>query len=155
MPAPIGVTQEVALAWHTGALVLFAGMRWVFTGLMRFFKASTLLAFASIMAVVATLCVIYVGGIVGVIALVCVSGFMSLMFPTIFGLGCANLGEDTKLASSGQIMAIVGGAVITPMQGAMVDKWGINASYWLPLICFVVIGLYGLTSRKGEKEVSA
>ena len=155
IPEAIGVTQEVALAWHTGALVLFAGMRWVFTGLMRFFKASSLLAFAAIMAVVATLCVIYVGGMVGVIALVCVSGFMSLMFPTIFGLGCANLGEDTKLASSGQIMAIVGGAVITPMQGAMVDKWGINASYWLPLICFGVIGLYGLTSRKGEKELVA
>jgi len=155
IPEAIGVTQEVALAYHTGALVLFACMRWVFTGLMKFFKASTLLLFAAIMAIVAVLCVIYIGGMVGVIALICVSGFMSLMFPTIFGLGCANLGEDTKLAASGQIMAIVGGAVITPMQGAMVDKWGINTSYWLPLICFVVIGLYGLTSRKGEKEVSA
>ncbi len=153
IPEAIGVTQEVALAWHTGALVLFASMRWVFTGLMHFFKASTLLAFAAIMAVIATLCVIYVGGMVGVIALVCVSGFMSLMFPTIFGLGCSNLGEDTKLASSGQIMAIVGGAVITPMQGLMVDNWGINASYWLPLICFVVIGLYAISSRNQEKNL--
>ena len=153
IPEAIGVTQEVALAWHTGALVLFAGMRWVFTGLMRFFKASSLLMVASVFAIVAVLCVIYVGGMVGVVALVCVSGFMSLMFPTIFGLGCTDLGGDTKLASSGQIMAIVGGAVITPLQGKLVDLYGINNSYWLPLLCFVVIGLYAMSGRKVEKEI--
>jgi FHS family L-fucose permease-like MFS transporter len=151
IPEAIGVTQEVALVYHTWALVLFASMRWVFTGLMKFFKASTLLLFAAVLAIVAVLCVIYVGGMVGVIALVCVSGCMSLMFPTIFGLGCSDLGQDTKLASSGQIMAIVGGAIITPMQGAMVDKWGVSHSYWLPLVCFVVIGLYALSSRKFEE----
>jgi len=154
IPEALGTTQEVALAWHTGALVLFACMRWVFTGLMNYFKASTLLLFAAVMAVVASFCVIYVGGMVGVIALVWISGFMSLMFPTIFGLGCSDLGEDTKLASSGQIMAIVGGAIITPMQGWMVDEWGVAASYWLPLACFVVIGLYALMGRKGEKELA-
>ena len=153
IPKAIGVTQEKALMYHTGALVLFACMRWVFTGLMKFFRASTLLLFAAVMAVVAVLCVIYIGGMVGVIALVWVSGFMSLMFPTIFGLGCSNLGEDTKLASSGQIMAIVGGAIITPLQGAMVDEWGVNLSYWLPLLCFLVIGAYALSSRKVEEAV--
>jgi len=152
IPEAIGVTQEVALAYHTVALVLFAVMRWVFTGLMKFFRASVLLLLASILAIVAMLCVIYVGGMVGVIALVCVSGFMSLMFPTIFGLGCSDLGEDTKIASSGQIMAIVGGAVVTPMQGAMVDKWGIYQSYWLPLLCFIVVGIYASTRLKHEKK---
>ena len=150
IPEAIGVTQEVALVYHTWALVLFASMRWVFTGLMKFFKASTLLLISAVLAIAAVLCVIFVGGMVGVIALVCVSGFMSLMFPTIFGLGCSNLGQDIKLASSGQIMAIVGGAIITPMQGAMVDKWGVNNSYWLPLVCFIVIGLYALRSRNVE-----
>lgn len=153
IPEAIGVTQEVALVYHTWALVLFASMRWVFTGLMKFFRASTLLLFAAVLAIVAVLCVIYVGGMVGVIALVCVSGCMSLMFPTIFGLGCSNLGQDTKLASSGQIMAIVGGAIITPMQGAMVDKWGVSSSYWLPLVCFVVIGLYAWSSRKFDETL--
>lgn len=155
IPEALGTTQEVALAWHTGALVLFACMRWVFTGLMHFFRASVLLTFAAVMAVVAVLCVIYVGGMVGVIALVWVSGFMSLMFPTIFGLGCSNLGEDTKLASSGHIMAIVGGAIITPMQAKLLDLFGVSNSYWLPLLCFVVIGLYALSSRKVEKELVA
>ena len=155
IPEAIGVTQEVALAYHTVALVLFAVMRWVFTGLMKFFRASVLLLLASIFAIVAMVCVIYIGGMVGVIALVCVSGFMSLMFPTIFGLGCADLGEDTKIASSGQIMAIVGGAVVTPMQGAMVDKWGIYQSYWLPLLCFVIVGIYATTRLKHEKKPMA
>jgi len=153
IPEAIGVTPEVALTWHIWGLVLFGSMRWVFTGLMRFFKASTLLLVAALVAVASAFCVIYVGGLIGVIALICIYACMSLMFPTIFGLGCANLGEDTKLASSGHIMAIVGGAVITPMQGAMVDKWGINTSYWLPLLCFVVIGLYGFAGRKVEKDL--
>lgn len=152
IPEQIGVTQEVALRYHTVALILFGCMRWVFTGLMTYFRSSTLLVAAALLAVLMVLCVVYVGGMPGVVALICVSGFMSLMFPTIFGLGCSDLGEDTKLASSGQIMAIVGGAIITPIQGAMVDRWGVSYSYLLPLLCFVVIGLFGLTSRKHEEK---
>ena len=106
------------------------------------------------MACLATASVIFIGGMVGVVSLVCISGFMSMMFPTIFGLGCSDLGEDTKLASSGQIMAIVGGAIITPMQGALVDARGVNFSYVLPLACFVVIGLYAVYSRTREQEVA-
>lgn len=147
IPAAIGVSQEVALQYHTGALVLFGASRWGFTGLMRRFRASTLLVAAAALAIAASLCVIFAGGMAGVIALVAVSGFMSLMFPTIFGLGCTGLGEDTKLASSGLIMAIVGGAIITPLQGAVLDAAGVNASYAVPLICFVVIGAYALRAR--------
>jgi FHS family L-fucose permease-like MFS transporter len=140
----------VALKYHTAALVLFGCSRWVFTGLMSSYRASSLLIFAAAMATIMCVNVIFVGGMVGVISLVFVSGFMSLMFPTIFGLGCSDLGEDTKLASSGQIMAIVGGAIITPMQGALVDAYGSSVSYALPLACFVVIGLYALVGRKHE-----
>jgi FHS family L-fucose permease-like MFS transporter len=151
IPDQIGVSQETALRYHTAALVLFGCMRWVFTGLMTYFRSSTLLVAASALASLCVLCVIFVGGMPGVIALICVSGFMSLMFPTIFGLGCSDLGEDTKLASSGQIMAIVGGAIITPMQGAMVDRWDVSISYLLPLLCFIVIGMYGLVGRQREQ----
>lgn len=151
IPEQLGVTQQVALAWHTGALVLFGCSRWIFTYLMTFFRPSTLLLFAAVMACVATLTVIFAGGMPGVIALICISGFMSLMFPTIFGLGCANLGSDTKLASSGQIMAIVGGAIITPAQGWLIDQFGVSASFSLPLACFVVIGCYALYGRRSER----
>ena len=151
IPDQIGVSQETALRYHTAALVLFGCMRWVFTGLMTYFRGSTLLVAASALASLCVLCVIFVGGMAGVVALICVSGFMSLMFPTIFGLGCSDLGEDTKLASSGQIMAIVGGAIITPMQGAMVDRWDVSISYLLPLLCFIVIGCYGIVGRQREQ----
>jgi FHS family L-fucose permease-like MFS transporter len=151
IPEQLGVTQQVAMMWHTGALVLFGSARWIFTYLMTFFRPSTLLLFAAIMACVVTSMVVFVGGMAGVIALVFISGFMSLMFPTIFGLGCANLGSDTKLASSGQIMAIVGGAVITPAQGYMIDRWGVSTSYLLPLACFVVIGIYAIYGRRFER----
>ncbi|MEL6110635.1 MAG: L-fucose:H+ symporter permease [Planctomycetota bacterium] len=154
IPEAIGVSQETALKWHTGALILFGVMRWVFTGLMSRYRASSLLLVAATLAAVATACVVTVGGMLGVIALVCVSGFMSMMFPTIFGLGCSDLGEDTKLASSGQIMAIIGGAIITPLQGSMVDSVGVHFSYLLPFACFVVIGAYAVFSRSIEQKSS-
>lgn len=150
IPDQLAVSQETALRYHTIALVLFGCSRWVFTGLMKFFKSSTLLAFACVLAIIACFLIIYVGGMIGVIALVSVSGFMSLMFPTIFGLGCANLGEDTKIASSGQIMAIVGGAIITPLQGALLDERDVSFSYYLPLLCFIIILVFALISRKRE-----
>ena len=155
IPDQLGVTQAEALKYHTGALVLFGCMRWVFTGLLNYFRGSTLLIASTILAILSVGCVIFVGGMTGVIALVAVSGFMSLMFPTIFGLGCSDLGEDTKLASSGQIMAIVGGAIITPIQGRMIDQWDVSTSYLLPMACFVVIGIYALSSRGREAKVLA
>lgn len=148
IPEAIGVSQETALLWHTGALVLFGASRWIFTGLMRYFRASTLLLVSSLAGALATLVVVFVGGMPGVIALVSLSGFMSLMFPTIFGLGCTGLGSDMKLGSSGLIMAIVGGAILTPLQGALVDAVGVNFSYLLPLACLVVIAGFAMTSRQ-------
>lgn len=153
IPDQLEVTQAVALQYHTGALVLFGCMRWVFTGLLTYFRGSTLLLASSVFAILSVCVVIFVGGIPGVIALVAVSGFMSLMFPTIFGLGCSDLGEDTKLASSGQIMAIVGGAIITPLQGRMVDRWDVSTSYLLPMACFAVIGIYAIYGRGREAKL--
>lgn len=145
IPEQINVTPEVTLQYHTGALILFGISRWVFTALMKRFKDHSLLLFAAIMAVVMSVCVIFVGGYVGVFALIGISGFMSLMFPTIFGMGSDGLNdEETKVGASGLIMAILGGALITPLQGAMVDGLGVSYSYLLPLICFVVIGSYAM-----------
>jgi MFS transporter, FHS family, L-fucose permease len=93
-----------------------------------------------------------------VLSLVGISGCMSLMFPTIYGLAVRGLGEDTKIGGSGLIMAILGGAVITAIQGQVSDMTGsINLSYLVPLGCFVVIAYYAV-SKSGEdlgKEVEA
>ena len=95
-----------------------------------------------------TCVVVLVGGYLGAIALVGVSGCMSLMFPTIYGLAVKGLGEDTKIGASGLIMAILGGAVLTAVQGQVSDMFGIHVAYLVPLACFLVILHYGLTGYR-------
>jgi FHS family L-fucose permease-like MFS transporter len=75
---------------------------------------------------------------------------MSLMFPTIYGIALEGLGDDASLGSAGLVMAIVGGALMPPLQAAMIDNDSIigvipsvQTSFLLPLICFVVISIYG------------
>jgi len=86
-----------------------------------------------------------------VYALVGISGCMSLMFPTIFGLAVRGLGDDTKIGGSGIIMAILGGAVITQIQGIVSDSAGsINLAYFVPLVCFVIITYYGAVACKKD-----
>lgn len=149
---PVGKTPEqIAATYYVASLILFASSRFVFTFLMKFFKPSSLLAFAAVMSIISSLVVIFGSGMVGVIALVSISGFMSLMFPTIFGQAVYGLGDDTKIGGSGLIMAILGGAVVTFFQGKVSDLTeSINYSYAVPLICFVIITYYAIYSRKVE-----
>ena len=119
------------------ALILFTISRFVCTALMKIIRPKNLLTILSSLAIVLTLIVITSGGYVGVIALVGISGCMSLMFPTIYGLGIRGLGKDTKIGGSGLIMAILGGAVLTAVQGQVSDATGsINFAYIIPFICF-------------------
>jgi len=149
IPEHIHVTPEVALQYHTCALVIFGIARWIFTALMKKINDYELLKFASIMAILLSLIVVFIGGKAGVYALIGISGFMSLMFPTIFGMGSEGLSdEETKVGSSGLIMAILGGALITPLQGRLIDLTGVNYSYLLPLLCFVVICSYAIYNKK-------
>jgi FHS family L-fucose permease-like MFS transporter len=150
---PLGQTPEqVAAQYYVAALILFVASRFICTFLMRYIKPERLLTWAAIMASVSTLFVIFGHGMVGVIALVSISAFMSLMFPTIFGIASKGLGEDAKIASSGMIMAIVGGAVITAIQGKVSDLSGsINIAYSIPLVCFLIIAFYGGFIRHQNK----
>jgi len=152
---PAGKTPEqIAASYYVASLVLFACSRFIFTFLMKFFKPSSLLIFASVMAIISSLTVIFGSGMVGVIALVTISGFMSLMFPTIFGQAVIGLGDDTKIGGSGLIMAILGGAVVTFLQGKLSDLTGsINFSYMVPLVCFALIAYYAFISGKLVKNL--
>jgi FHS family L-fucose permease-like MFS transporter len=141
---------DVLLKWHIWALVAFGSSRFVFTFLMKFFKDYTLLMFAALVSSVLTILVVAVGGVVGSVALIAISAFMSLMFPTIFGLGCRGLGTDTKVGSSGLIMAILGGAILTPLQAWVIDISNVQLSYLVPLTCFIVIGLFARYTGKVE-----
>ncbi len=143
------LNEEQSSSYYLAALILFTVSRFACTGLMKFFAPGTLLSFLALLAIGCTLTVIYGGGFVGCVALVCISGCMSLMFPTIYGLSVRGLGDDTKIGGSGLIMAILGGAVLTAIQGQVSDATSsINMSYWVPLGCFVVIAYYGLVGYR-------
>ena len=155
IPEQLPVTPEQTLQYHTGALILFGVFRWIFTLLMQRFKVDSLLLLASVIALIFTANVIFIGGLVGVGSLIGISACMSLMFPTIFGMGCEGLSDaEIKVGSSGLIMAILGGALITPLQGAIIDAYGVSLSYAVPLLCFVIIGAYAFFNQQLMAKVS-
>lgn len=174
----LGIQDSAAMNYHMMAIILFSLSRWGFTGLMALFKPSTLLAFAAVMGILCSLGVIFGGDVMafqgyipfvgeapftlGVICLIATSVFMSLMFPTIFGLGSRGLGEATKLGASGLIMAILGGALLTLLQGNLIDLFGgeneamlgaaAAKSYVVPLVCFIVIAAYAFYAMRADKS---
>lgn len=104
-----------------------------------------------------TLATIFLQGVAGIYALICISACMSLMFPTIYGIALEGTGDDAKLGAAGLIMAIVGGTFLPMAQASIIDLNtvldGFSAtkmSFVLPLICFVVIAVYGKRSQKGS-----
>lgn len=144
--------------WHTlsnqnASYLLSVGMisfmvgRFFSTWLMGFVRPATLLVLYAIINIV--LCGVVVAGIdnVSVIALVAIFFFMSIMFPTIFAMGVKNMGKQTKRASSVMIMAIVGGAVMPYLMGAIADHYNTAISYALPMVCFAVVLIYAVKQR--------
>ena len=135
------------------AMMLFCVSRFVCTFLMKYVKPNKLLSFFALVAGLLTLGVIFVGGRFGLYSLVAISVCMSLMFPTIYGLSLSGVGDDAKVGAAGLIMAILGGSVLPPLQAAIIDLEGIlglqsvNVSFILPLICFVIIAVYGIRNK--------
>lgn len=145
----LNINEANSSSYYLAALILFSLSRFIFTGLMKFFKPGNLLTISALLALVSTLFVIFGSGYVGVIALIAISGFMSLMFPTIFGLSVRGLGGDTKIGGSGLIMAILGGAVLTALQGQVSDLTGsIHYAYFVPMACFIIIARFGIFISK-------
>ncbi len=122
------------------SILSFTLFRFVFTWLMKYVAPVRLLMYASVMAIILTGGVIILSGMPSVIALVGISATMSLMFPTIYGIALEGMPPaDNKIAASGLIMAILGGALLTPLQAWISDIAGISASFAVSLLCFVVI----------------
>lgn len=136
------------------AMIIFCCSRFICTFLLKYFNPGILLRTLAIAAGVFTLGVIFIDGICGLYCLVAVSACMSLMFPTIYGIALDGLGEDAKFGAAGLIMAILGGSVLPPLQASIIDKGvvlgmpAVNVSFVLPLICFIVVMIYGHRTRK-------
>ena len=125
------------------AMVFFICSRFIATFLMRWITPAKLLTIFGILAMVFTTGVILSHDRTGVYCLVCVSGCMSLMFPTIYGIALDGLGDDAKFGAAGLIMAILGGSVLPPLQAMFIDAGMTNFSFILPFICFLVVTVYG------------
>ena len=125
------------------AMLFFICSRFIATWLMRWISPARLLTIFGILAMVFTTGVILSHDRTGVYCLVCVSGCMSLMFPTIYGIALDGLGDDAKFGAAGLIMAILGGSVLPPLQAMFIDAGMTNFSFILPFICFLVVTIYG------------
>ncbi|MCF8716227.1 L-fucose:H+ symporter permease [Joostella atrarenae] len=151
----IGIDNQTAVKYGIIALIVFLIGRWIGTALLRYINSGKLLFIFSIGAMVATLITIFIPGYIGLYALVTVSFFMSIMFPTIYGIALEGQGEDAKFGAAFLVMAIVGGALMPTLQGIILDIGGdgytdtlilgvpeVNFSFILPLLCFIVIAIY-------------
>jgi FHS family L-fucose permease-like MFS transporter len=145
--------EVLSQQYNIVAMAIFIVSRFVSTFLMKYVKPGRLLMFFAIGGFALVSGVILIQGIVGLYCLVAVSACMSLMFPTIYGIALRGMGEDAKFGAAGLIMAILGGSVMPPLQGAIIKQGVIlnmpaeNLSFIIPLICFVVVAVYGYRTR--------
>ena len=135
------------------AMLFFICSRFIATWLMRWISPARLLTIFGILAMVFTTGVILSHDRTGVYCLVCVSGCMSLMFPTIYGIALDGLGDDAKFGAAGLIMAILGGSVLPPLQAMFIDAGMTNFSFILPFVCFLVVTIYGYRITRALKNI--
>ena len=154
----LGMPKAQAQNYNILAMTIFLSSRFLCTYLMKFISSKKLLTLFAVGGIISILGVIFLNDIKGLYFLVAASAFMSLMFPTIYGLALHGLGNDTSLGAAGLVMAIVGGALMPPLQGWIVDLEtvgnykAVNISFVLPLICFCVIMIYGYRTLKIHKN---
>ncbi|MGB5554594.1 MAG: L-fucose:H+ symporter permease [Flavobacteriaceae bacterium] len=155
--------------WNIAAMISFVTTRFIGTALMRKINPAKLLALFGLAATLMCAGVIFSSGLSSIVFLVLVSVFMSIMFPTIYGLALRNMGEEAKLASSGLIMAIVGGALLPKLQATIMDYGDtlngqevfgdailgditeIHFSFILPLVCLLFVAFYGIYAYRLTK----
>lgn len=141
--------EVLSQQYNIYAMIFFCCSRFICTFFLRYINAGKLLKLLAILAGLLTIGVIMLQNRYGVYCLIGVSGCMSLMFPTIYGIALEGLGDDAKFGAAGLIMAILGGSVLPPLQASIIDLGlvgsfpAVNLSFVLPLICFVVVAIYG------------
>jgi FHS family L-fucose permease-like MFS transporter len=143
-----GTAEKTAAYYLSLSLFFFMAGRFLGTLLMQFIAPAKLLAIYAGISVVLCLVAVVLDGMPAVIALGLTAPVMSIMFPTIFALGIRDLGRNTEMGSSLIIMAIIGGAVLPPAMGYLSDHTSVQLSVLLPLACFIVVFLFGLTETR-------
>ena len=151
----LGINKATAQMYNIVAMSLFLCSRFISTFLMKYVNSRCLLAIFGCGAALCSIGAIVIVGLPGLYCLVAISFFMSLMFPTIYGIALENVdSQDTTLGAAFLVMAIVGGALMPPLQGFVIDQQvilghpAVNVSFFLPLLCFLTIICYGYRSYK-------
>jgi len=160
----LGLSEVQAQGYNMIAMVIFVSSRFICTFLLKYVSPGGLLLRLALAGAGLTLGAILIPGMAGLYCLVGISACMSLMFPTIYGIALTGVGEDAKLGAAGLIMAILGGSVMPPLQGAIIDLDtvslggvtfpAVRASFVLVVICFVVIAHYGWRTAAGSRPAA-
>ncbi len=148
--AAITAAGYVSFYWGGAMAGRFLG-----AALLRRIKAGYLLAFCALTAATLVTASMLLGGHTAMWAILAVGLFNSIMFPTIFSLGVAELGPLTGNGSGLLNMAIVGGAILPVIQGTIADRVGLHHAFILPVICYVYIMYYALSGSKPNSMRSA
>ena len=155
----LGISKATAQNYNIIAMCLFLTGRFLSTWLMKYTDGRRLLSIFGIGAALCSLGAILIVGKAGLYCLVGISFFMSLMFPTIYGTALEKVSlEDASLGAAFLVMAIVGGALMPPLQGMIIDcetivgHPAVNASYALPMLCFVIVTIYGLRASNAQRK---
>ena len=156
----LGINKATAQMYNICAMGLALSFRFIGTYLMKYISPAKLLMLFGIGATICTAATILINGIAGLYFLVAISAFMSIMFPSIYGIALEKVDKnDTSIGAAFLVMAIVGGALMPPLQGAIIDCGticnmpAVNVSFVLPLICFIVVSFYGLFSLKNKQQL--
>jgi len=142
-----GMGERAATDWLVAATIVFLVGRFAGVALMSRIDAARLMAGFALANVGLAVAAMLLPGLAGLIALTALSFFMSVMYPTIFALGIAGLGPYTQTGASLLVMAIVGGAVLTPLMGGVSTVTTIHIAMIVPAICFAVVAALGLSGR--------
>ncbi len=141
--------EKAAGYFLTGSLIAFGIGRFIATYLMKFIKPNVLMGYFGVANVLLVAIGVIFPGWIGLWAIFFTSFFMSLMFPTIFALGIKELGPNTKIGGSMIIMAIIGGAVFTPVMGLVFELTKSMAiAMTVPLICYAFITYYAFIGSR-------
>lgn len=155
----LGINKATAQTYNIVAMSLFLCSRFISTFLMKYVNSRKLLTIFGCGAALCAMGAILIVGKLGLYSLVGISFFMSLMFPTIYGIALEDVdSKDTHLGAAFLVMAIVGGALMPPLQGMIIDQHtianhpAVNVSFVLPFICFIIVALYGLRAYKQKAK---
>lgn len=145
-----GISEAQATTFFGIYMFAFLAGRWIGTFLMGYFRPQSMLAVYAVANIVLCIVIAVFGGMTGLYAMIGVSFFMSIMYPTQFSLAIRDLGQDTKSGSAFLVMAIVGNACLPQLTAyVMTANPAIyQIAYVIPLVCFAVCAYYGLSGYK-------